>query len=144
MENMNDIDSKVLSVLKIANPRQLWGVRNGRFILDTGATEKNYSRAEVAEILNRERAALEVKANMIQTTMDLLKEGLPEENSTAEILVDAELFGALVRAVINAKSIREFPEDVRDALEESDRAALDQAVAVLNRYKRKIGEEEIY
>lgn len=141
---MEDVDRELLKSLNLARPMQLWGIRNGRFLLDTGAAERFYTRTEVAEMLDRERAALEVKANMIQTTLDLLKEDLPEENSTAEILVDAELFDALVRAVINAKSIRKFPKEVRDALEESDRTALDQAVEVLNVYKRKIGEEEIY
>lgn len=42
-------------------------------MLDTGAAEKFYSRADVAGILNRERAALEVKAGLIQTALDLLE-----------------------------------------------------------------------
>ncbi len=254
MDNM-DINSKILSALQSACPMQLWGLHaKGYFILNTGAGEKHLTRTEAVDILNRERATLEVKASLIQTTLDLLKEDLSkektiaeiyetdtisigvlqltdeqkervlewyaekvwqllqdldisdgcskrydpltikdgiahsyvfdledggrrhffrdyehleemiqnelletirahfsegeadlsEENSTAEILVDADLFDALVLVVINAKSILEFPEDVRDALEESDRTALDQAVKILNAYKRKIGEEEIY
>ena len=138
MDNI-DIDRKILSALKTACPMQLWGIRRGRFILDTGATEKNYSREDVASILNRERATLEVKASMLQSTLDLLE---PEEPSVS-IYVDVDLFESLVLAVINAKSISEFPEDVRVALEETDRTALDQAVKILNAYKRKIGEEEI-
>lgn len=69
---MDDLDKALLRALKIARPMQLWRVvRYGRFVLDTGATEKGYSRAEVAEILNRERAALEVKAAAIQHALDL-------------------------------------------------------------------------
>lgn len=69
---MDDIDKALLRALKIACSMQLWGVvREGRFVHDTGATERFYSRAEVAEILNRERAALEVKAGAIQHALDL-------------------------------------------------------------------------
>lgn len=69
---MDDLDKELLRALKITFSMSLWGVvRSGRFVLDTGATEKGYSRAEVAEILNRERAALEVKAGVIQHALDL-------------------------------------------------------------------------
>ena len=141
MENI-DIDRRILNTLQAARPMQLWGLHaKGYFILDTGATEKRYTRTEAVEILNRERATLEVKASMIQSVLDLVE---PENKPITEILVDVHLFESLVLAVINAKSIREFPKDVRVALKETDRTALDQAVEILNRYKRKIGEEEIH
>jgi len=141
MENM-DINRKILSAIQSARPLQLWGLHaKGYFILSTGVAEERHTRTEVVEILNRERATLEVKASMIQSVLDLVE---PENKPITEILVDIHLFESLVLAVINAKSIREFPEDVRVALEETDRIALDQAVKILNRYKRKIGEEEIH
>lgn len=68
-----DLDRKILSVLKEACPMQQWGIREGRFILDTGSAEKFYSREEVIAILNRERALLEVKAGRIQFALDLIK-----------------------------------------------------------------------
>lgn len=68
---MNDIDRELLKALNLARPMQLWGVRGGRFVLDTGAGgEKPFTRGDVVEILNREAAALEVKANMIRTKVD--------------------------------------------------------------------------
>jgi len=73
---MSDVNSELLKALKLACPMQMWGIRGRRFILNTGAGEKFYSRSDVAGMLNRERAALEVKAGMIQKALDLLG---PEE-----------------------------------------------------------------
>jgi len=61
-----------------------------------------------------------------------------------EICVEVDLFEALINMVLNTKSIREFPKDVRDSLEEGDRATLDLAVNVLNAYNREHGREEIH
>lgn len=80
---MDNIDRELLKALKLACPAQLWGVRGGSFVLDTGAAEKFYSRADVGEILNRERAALEVKAGLIQTALDLLEPEAPFRNCEA-------------------------------------------------------------
>ncbi len=73
MENKVDIDQELLKAIQMVRPLQLWAARDGRFILMSGLTEMLRSRNEVVEILNRERAALEVKANMIQTALDLVK-----------------------------------------------------------------------
>lgn len=69
---MNDINGKILSILKEVCPMQQWGFRGGRFILNTGSGEKFYSREEVVSILNRERALLEVKAQRVQFALDLV------------------------------------------------------------------------
>lgn len=45
--------------------------------------------------------------------------------------------------MLNAKSIREFPKEVRDALEEGDREVLDLAVETVNEFNRAHGREEI-
>jgi hypothetical protein len=73
---MSNINKELLKALHIAFPAQLWGLHGKRFIINTGAAETFYSRSEVAEELNRERAALEVKASLIQSALDLLE---PEE-----------------------------------------------------------------
>lgn len=72
---MSDVNRELLKALKLACPMELWGITGRRFVLDTGAAEKFYSRSDVAGILNRERAALEVKAEMIQKALDLLDPG---------------------------------------------------------------------
>lgn len=72
---MSDINEELLRVLHIAFPAQLWGLHNGRFVLNTGAAEKFYSRSDVVKALNKERAALEAKAGIIQLTLDLLEPG---------------------------------------------------------------------
>lgn len=69
---MADVNKELLKALKLACPMQLWGIYHGVFELDGGSRKKFYTRVQVVEMLNRERAALEVKANMIQTALDLV------------------------------------------------------------------------
>jgi len=71
---VNDIDSKLLKALGIAFPGQLWRLYHDcMFELETGGRKKFYSREQVVEMLNRERAALEVKANLIQHHLEGVK-----------------------------------------------------------------------
>lgn len=72
---MSNINVELLKVLHIVFPAQRWRLVEGVFS-PTAGTAQSYSRARVAEKLNRERAALEVKASRIQSVLDLLE---PEE-----------------------------------------------------------------
>ena len=53
------------------------------------------------------------------------------------------LIYSLVLMVLNAKSIREFPQEVQDELEEDQKEVLDYAVSVLNRWLHICGIGEI-
>ena len=71
---MADVNKELLKALNLVYPMRLWGIKHGMFEFDTGPRLKFYTREQVVEMLNRERAALEVKANMIQTALDLVGE----------------------------------------------------------------------